>query len=126
MKRQCLIVLAVAFAALLPVSFCQDNTSATEAGQIYKVGGNVKPPHALYSPPPEYPKKARDKHRQGTVALRIVVGVNGLPSDIAVTRSLSHDFDKAAVDAVKKWKFSPATKDGEPVSAYITIEVSFR
>ncbi len=86
----------------------------------------MKPPHALYSPPPEYPKKARDKHRQGTVALRIVVGVNGLPSDIAVTRSLSHDFDKAAVDAVKKWKFSPATKDGEPVSAYITIEVSFR
>jgi periplasmic protein TonB len=126
MNQQCLIVLALAFAAVPSVSFCQDNPSATEAGQVYKVGGSVTPPHALYSPSPEYPKSERDKHHQGKVALRIVVGVDGLPRDIAVTRSLSDVFDQAAIDTVKRWKFSPATKDGEPVAVYINVELSFR
>ena len=58
--------------------------------------------------------------------LRLIVGGNGVPREIGVVRSLSPDLDAAAVDAVAKWKFAPATKDGKPVTSQINVEVSFR
>jgi len=61
----------------------------------------------------------------GTVLLGLVVGSDGLPRDITVSRPLSPDFDAAAIDAVKKWKFSPATRDGKPVATAIKVEVNF-
>jgi periplasmic protein TonB len=84
------------------------------------------PPRLTYSPDPKYPKKAHKPHNQDTVVLWLIVGSDGLPHDMKVERSLSAEFDEAAMDAVKKWKFEPATKDGEPVAAKINIEVVFR
>lgn len=86
----------------------------------------VTPPHATYSPEPEYPEKERKARHNGTVVLELVVGSDGLPRDITVSRPLSHGFDKAAIDTVKTWKFSPATKDGKPIATEINVEVSFR
>jgi len=56
----------------------------------------------------------------------LVVGSDGVPRDLNVINSLSPGFDKAAIDAVKKWRFTPAAKDGKPVAAMITVQVSFR
>jgi len=86
----------------------------------------VTPPHATYAPDPNYPDKERKARHRGTVVLGLVVGSDGLPRDITVSRPLSSKFDEAAVDAVKKWRFSPATKDGKPVATSIQIEVAFR
>ena len=58
---------------------------------------------------PGYPKKERKAHHQGTVILWLVINPDGLPRDIRISRSLSPEFDEAAVDAVKRWRFSPAT-----------------
>jgi TonB family protein len=55
-----------------------------------------------------------------------VVGPGGLPRNIKIARSLSPEFDAAAIDAVKKWKFDPATKDGNPVAVQINVELTFR
>jgi TonB family protein len=57
--------------------------------------------------------------------LQLVVGTDGLPSDIKVDRGLTPELEKAAIDAVKKWKFTPANKDGHPVPVQIKVEVSF-
>ena len=86
----------------------------------------VAPPQATYMPDPKFPKKERKARHQGTVILGLVVGSDGLPRDIKVSRALSPEFDEAAVDAVKKWKFSPSTKDGKPVAVQISVEVAFR
>ena len=56
----------------------------------------------------------------------LIVGSDGLPRDIRVGRSLSPEFDESAIDAVKKWKFAPATKDGKPVAVEINIEINFK
>jgi TonB family protein len=87
--------------------------------------GCVTAPHATYSPDPKYPKKESKARHRGTVVLELVVGSDGLPRDITVSRPLSPEFDEAALDAVKKWKFSPATKDGKPIATQIMVEVDF-
>jgi len=86
----------------------------------------VKPPRPIYSPDPEYPEKAREAHHVGIVTLSMVVGTNGRPRDIKVVGSPSPDFDDAALDAVEKWKFEPATKYGKPVTVQINVDVTFR
>jgi TonB family protein len=74
------------------------------------------PPRRIRSPEPKYPRKRGKVHLPGTVQLETVVGPDGLTSDISVSSSLTPEFDQAAIDAVKKWKFSPATKDGKPAA----------
>ncbi len=94
-------------------------------------GGSVNPPcttqpRLIYSPDPKYPRKQAKVHLPGTVQLATVVGRDGLTSDIVVSSSLSPEFDQAAIDAVKKWKVSPATKDGKLAATKIMLEITFR
>jgi TonB family protein len=103
-----------------------DTSTKTATEGAYRVGGVVKPPRVTYAPDPTYPKKARKPRHQDIVVLWLVVGRDGLPRDVRVARSLSPEFDEAAMDAVKKWKFDPATKDGKPVPVMINVEITFR
>ena len=97
------------------------------SGEIaYKVGDNVKAPHAQYAPDPEYFEPARLTRLQGTTVLWVVIDRNGNPSEIQIWRPLGFGLDEQAVAAVKKWRFLPATKDGQPVSVRIFVEVNFR
>lgn len=95
-------------------------------GGAYRVGGGVSAPRALYSPEPEYSEEARKAKYQGVVVLWLVVGPDGRPRDIRVSRSLGLGLDEKAIEAVRQWKFEPARKDGKPVPVQINVEVSFR
>src|SRR5208282_4208114 len=94
-------------------------------GKDSDASGCVTAPRTTYAPEPTYPNKERKARHSGVVILGLVVGPDGLPREITVSRPLSPDFDAAAIDAVKKWKFSPASKDGNPVATAIKVEVSF-
>lgn len=94
-------------------------------GNSNDVVGCVTPPRQTRAPEPKYPKKEQKARHQGMVTLKLVVGSDGVPTDISVAQTLSPDFDKAAIDAVRKWKFAPATKDGNPVAVEIAVEVEF-
>jgi periplasmic protein TonB len=83
-------------------------------------------PVAIYSPEPSFSDEARKKQVQGIVTLMLVVGKDGRPYDIHVRQSLGMGLDEQAIDAVKNWRFRPATLDGQPVDAQIAIEVNFR
>ena len=121
------LALALITAFAYPVGLlCQDAPTKAAPETVYKKGQGVKPPRAIYSPDPEYTTKARIEHQVGVVGIKMVVGADGLPRNIKVTRSLSLDLDQAAVDAVKRWRFAPGTKDGEPVAVEINVEISFR
>ena len=95
-------------------------------GGVFKVGGGVSAPKAIYSPDPEYSEEARKSKYQGTVVLWLIVSPDGSPRSIRVQRSLGMGLDQKAVEAVKNWKFQPATKDGKPVAVQINVEVNFR
>jgi TonB family protein len=83
------------------------------------------PPRAIYSPDPEYPVKERNTGHEGSVTLRLVVDADGVAHDITVSGSLSPAFDAAALEAVRKWKFSPAMRNGKPVLAHLAVQVQF-
>jgi TonB family protein len=86
---------------------------------------NVTPPRATYSPAPEFSEQARKHKITGTVVLSLTVGVDGIPRDIKVEKGIGYGLDEKAVEAVSRWKFDPALKDGQPIEKQINVEASF-
>ena len=95
-------------------------------GGVFRVGGGVSAPRALQTPDPEYSEEARKAKYQGVCILWLIVGPDGHPRDVKVARSLGMGLDQKAIEAVKKWTFEPAMKDGKPVAVQINVEVNFR
>jgi TonB family protein len=98
---------------------------AGTGGGVFRVGGGVSPPKAIYQPDPEYSEEARKAKYQGVVVLAMVIGPDGRPRDIRVQRSLGLGLDEKAMEAVRTWRFEPAKKDGQAVAVAVNIEVSF-
>lgn len=95
-------------------------------GGVFRVGGGVSAPRALDTPDPEYSEEARKAKYQGTVVLWLIVDESGNPREIKIARSLGMGLDQKAIEAVRRWKFEPAMKDGRPVAVQINVEVNFR
>jgi TonB family protein len=95
-------------------------------GGVFRVGGGVTAPSLLFKVEPEYSEEARKAKYQGTVLLYIEVDPSGRATNIRVQRSLGLGLDEKAIEAVRKWKFTPGKKDGKPVTVAATIEVNFR
>lgn len=73
-----------------------------------------------------YPRMALQRHEQGTVLLRVLVGADGLVQQIEIQKSSgSHDLDNAARDAVRRWSFRAGTHDGMPYAAWALVPISF-
>ena len=80
----------------------------------------------LNNPAPEYPQLARRKGEQGRVMLKVLVSEGGQPEKVQVDTSSGYSkLDQAAVEAVKKWSFIPASRSGQPVSAYVLVPIKF-
>jgi TonB family protein len=94
---------------------------------IYPAGRNgVTVPEAIYSPEPGFSDEARKTKHQGTVMLILVVGKDGRPYDIRVSQSLGMGLDEKAIEAVNRWRFRPATLNGQSVPSRIAVQVEFR
>lgn len=76
--------------------------------------------------PPKYPIESRRKREQGTVVLTVLLSTAGGVSEISVSRSSgSTRLDKAALDAVRRWQWSPTVVNGEPVAVKGIVEIPF-
>ena len=83
-------------------------------------------PVAISSPAPNYPPDAYRKGESGTVVLRIHVGPDGVPYSVdLVQSSRSRSLDRAASDAVRRWRFRPAQRDGQPVAGEVQVPIVF-
>jgi len=123
------LALAVIVTTALPARPRAQEDSQKTADPIYDLKNarqnGITAPKAIYSPNPEYTDQARKRKVRGSVLLSLVVTAEGDVREPKVIRSLDQDLDKQAVAAVSKWKFTPATKDGQPVSVRIKVEASF-
>jgi len=75
---------------------------------------------------PEYTEEARRAGREGAVLLRVQVDASGKVASTSLMRSLGLGLDEKAFEAVKKWKFAPGTRKGQPVGAEVLVAVEFR
>ena len=87
---------------------------------------NNHPPHATYQPEAQFSDKARRAKIAGSVLVSTVVSADGLPTEIKVERPLGWGLDEKAVQAVSKYRFEPAMRDGSPVAQKIFVQISFR
>ncbi|HXR40381.1 MAG TPA: energy transducer TonB, partial [Terracidiphilus sp.] len=62
----------------------------------------------------------------GMALYHTVIGADGKPEEIAVARPIGFGLDENAVAAIRKAKFSPATKAGQPVPVMLDLVVQFR
>jgi TonB family protein len=130
-----ILQLAIALSLLCVHPLCAQNAPAAANQQeqdtappegVYRVGGGVTAPRAIYAPNPEYTDKARKAKTNGTVVVSLIVTPEGKAQNVQVTKSLTPDLDQKAIEAVRKWRFKPATKDGQPVAVRISAEATFR
>ncbi len=96
-------------------------------GGIYHVGGGISAPVPLNSVEAEFSDEARRAKYQGVCLIQMIVDAHGMPQDPRVIRPLGMGLDEKALEAVRKYRFKPAMKDGRiPVPVMITVEVNFR
>jgi protein TonB len=76
---------------------------------------------------PQYTADAMRAKIQGTVWLEAVVMPDGSVGNVQITRSLDPTFglDQEAIRTVKKWRFIPGTRQGQPVPVLVEIEMTF-
>lgn len=84
----------------------------------------MQAPRKTVDVPPEYPALARNAHAQGVVILEAVIDAQGVVTSVRVLRSIPL-LDKAAVEAVQQWRFTPARLNNEPVPVVMTVTVNF-
>lgn len=78
------------------------------------------------NPRPEYPREALRRDQSGRVLLRVDVAADGTASNVDfVQRSGSAELDRAAMNAVRKWQFSPARRNGKAVASRVNVPVDF-
>ena len=64
---------------------------------------------------------------EGTTLLKIRIQEDGAVGDVVVSKSAGHaSLDQAAVDAIRRWRFEPARRDGRPVQVWASLPIRFR
>jgi protein TonB len=80
----------------------------------------------LQNPPPAYPPISRRLREQGKVLLHVQISAQGAALDAQVKRSSGYDrLDRAALDAVLKWRYVPGKRGGVPETMWFDVPVDF-
>ena len=93
-------------------------------GDAVRAVGEIKPPKPVKRVDPVYPEEARKAGIEGVVILEAKADEQGNVIDMRVLRSIPA-LDKAALDAVRQWKYEPLIVDGKPQKAIFTVTVRF-
>ncbi|MBY0269377.1 MAG: energy transducer TonB [Burkholderiales bacterium] len=80
----------------------------------------------LNNPAPQYPALSRRLGEEGRVILRVFVDERGLPARVEMRTSSGHDrLDGIALETVRQWKFVPARRGDQAISAWVLVPISF-
>ena len=95
-------------------------------GGVYHVGGGVAAPKLIYQVDPEFSEEARKAKFSGNVEVYLIVDEQGNPTHIRIARGVGMGLDEKAIEAVRQYKFKPATQNGKPVKVDIYVDVNFQ
>lgn len=86
----------------------------------------IDPPRKIRHVDPEYPEDVRRAKLEGTVEVRGIVDWRGEVTDLTVHSSPSERLSQLALEAVKRWRYSPALCYGKPIRVYLKSVLRFR
>lgn len=90
------------------------------------VGGSVKPPTLIYASNPTFTDLANAQKFSGSVKLYLWFDSDGKVSHVSIARPAGLGLDEAAIAAVERYQFQPATRNGAPVTVDLYLDVSFK
>jgi TonB family protein len=94
---------------------------------IYRPGvGGVSQPVPISTPEAEFSDEARRQKYEGVCVISMIIDAQGNPQSPRVVQRLGMGLDEKALQAVMKYRFKPARKDGKPVAVRISVMVNFR
>jgi protein TonB len=85
-----------------------------------------KEPGLVKTAAPEYPEEAMKNGIEGTVYVKIWVDTEGKVRDAVIAKSDNELFDKASISAAMQFRFTPAMKDGNPVSVWVVVPIKYK
>ncbi len=94
--------------------------------EAFDVSELEKRPEAVTQVAPLYPAELRKSKIEGSVTLVFVLGEDGRVEEPRVENSSRPEFEKPTLEAIRKWRFRPGVKGGQPVRTYIRIPMRFR
>jgi TonB family protein len=100
-------------------------TTPAPSSSAVRVGGDVLPPKPIRMQEPSFSDFARQFRISGATQVQLVVDTHGEVKDLSIIQPLGAGLDEEAVAAISKWKFEPATRNGEPVAVKIAIDMDF-
>lgn len=96
------------------------------ASSSYGSGDREAAPRYDINPEPSYPMQARRRGLQGTVMLKVLVDAGGSVADVRLAGSSGHSIlDRAAMNAVRSWSFTPGMSGGRPKQMWVMVPVRF-
>lgn len=96
-------------------------------GETYTPGvGGVTQPVPILTPEAEFSDEARRQKYQGVCEIALIIDAQGNPQSPRVIQRLGMGLDEKALEAVMRYRFKPAKKDGRPVPVRMTVMVNFR
>ncbi|MEN9675822.1 MAG: hypothetical protein RIS76_1718 [Verrucomicrobiota bacterium] len=99
---------------------------AETAAETFSAAELEERPQAVARTDPSYPNEMRKAKVEGAVTVALVVDENGRVEEARIEKSSHPDFEKPALEAIRKWRFRPGMKDGQAVRAYLLQSFRFR
>lgn len=84
--------------------------------------GSIKLPTVVHRQAPTPPRSFSGTN---VVTMSVGVGTDGKPHDLRVISPPNRNYDEAALEAIRQWRYKPATCDGEPIEVQITSQIEF-
>lgn len=99
---------------------------AVRADDVAVVDSFDERPVPVKAIPPTYPPDMLQQEVSGLVNVVVIIDASGNVVERAVAKSTRPEFERPALEAVKKWKFKPAKKAGTAVAVKIVVPISFK
>jgi len=108
-----------------PSGAAQSTAPKAAAAPRFRVGGAVQAAKLIHRVQPKYPEIARREHLQGNVRLHTLIDKDGSLKRLYVIKGYC-SLAEASLEAVRQWRYSPTTVNGEPVEVDTEIDVFFQ
>jgi TonB family protein len=119
------LTLALVSLAIAGPALAQQDNAESRGGDAHPPPDALTPPSLASRAEATYPPEALRDRLSGTVGLELTVDQTGAVSSARVTVSAGHGFDEAALEAVKKFVFGPALRNGRPVRSTLQLSYEF-